>query len=244
MTEETKTPLHDWSDIKRALVIVAHPDDADFICSGTCIQMARQGIEVTYMVLTNGDKGNHNPEITRNQLIAMRQIEQREAAARSGIHEVLFMGEEDGFLRPRKAIRKRVTREIRRIRPELIFCTNPDRYFVGDGYINHPDHRNAGLVAIEAIFPAADNPMFYPDMAEEGYHPHKIKYLYVHGHDQPDLRVDITDVLETKIDSILCHTSQFEDPAGAQKRWRETWGEAQPDGSLRYFESFKIMKFT
>jgi LmbE family N-acetylglucosaminyl deacetylase len=243
MTDETKTQPPDWSDIKRALVIVAHPDDADFICSGTCIQMARQGIEVTYMVLTNGDKGNHNPEITRNQLIAMRQIEQREAAARCGIHEVLFMGEEDGFLRPRKSIRKRVTREIRRIRPELIFCTNPDRYFVGDGYINHPDHRNAGLVAIEAIFPAADNPMFYPDMAEEGYHPHKIKYLYVHGHDHPDLKVDITEDLETKIEAILCHTSQFEDPAGAQKRWRESWPETQPDGSLRYFEAFKIMKF-
>jgi LmbE family N-acetylglucosaminyl deacetylase len=147
------------------------PDDADFICAGTCIQMAKQGIEVTYMVLTNGDKGNHNPEITRNQLIAMRQIEQRNAAALSGVKEVLFMGEEDGFLRPHREIRKRVTQAIRRIRPELIICTNPDRYFVGEGYINHPDHRNAGLVAIEAIFPAADNPMFYPDMAGRGLSP-------------------------------------------------------------------------
>jgi LmbE family N-acetylglucosaminyl deacetylase len=241
--DETKTQIPDWSDVKRVLVIVAHPDDADFICAGTCIQMARRGIEVTYMVLTNGDKGNHNPEITRNQLVAMRQIEQRQAAVHCGIQEVLFMGEEDGFLRPRKAIRKRVTREIRRIRPELIICTHPDRYFVGDSYINHPDHRNAGLVAIEAIFPAADNPMFYRDMAEEGYHPHKIKYLYVHGHDQPDVRVDITEDLSTKIEAILCHTSQFSDPAGAHKRWLETWGEVQPDGSLRYFESFKVMKF-
>jgi LmbE family N-acetylglucosaminyl deacetylase len=241
--DEQSTSLPLWSDVKRALVIVAHPDDADFICAGTCIQMAQQGIEVTYMVLTNGDKGNHNPEITRNQLIAMRQIEQRQAAARSGIHEVLFMGEEDGFLRPRKSIRKRVTREIRRIRPELIICTHPDRYFVGEGYINHPDHRNAGLVAIEAIFPAADNPMFYPDMADEGYHPHKIKYLYVHGHDQPDLKVDITQEIHTKVDAILCHTSQFSDPAGAQKRWLETWGETQEDGSIHYFESFKVMKF-
>lgn len=242
MSEQVVTKP-DWSDIRRALVIVAHPDDADIICGGTCIQMARQGIEVTYMVLTNGDKGNHNPEITRNQLIAMRQIEQRRAAARSGVHEVLFMGEEDGFLRPRKAIRKRVTREIRRIRPELIICTNPDRYFVGDGYINHPDHRNAGLVAIEAIFPAADNPMFYPDMAEEGYKPHKIKYLLVHGHEQPDLRVDVTDDLTTKIESILCHESQFVDPAAAHQRWLETWAEIQPDGSKRYFESFKVMRF-
>ena len=72
--------MPDWSDIKRALVIVAHPDDADFICGGTCTQMARLGIEVTYLMLTNGDKGNHNPEITRNQLIALRKIEQRAAA--------------------------------------------------------------------------------------------------------------------------------------------------------------------
>jgi LmbE family N-acetylglucosaminyl deacetylase len=233
----------DWSDVKRALVIVAHPDDADFICAGTCIQMAQQGIEVTYMVLTNGDKGNHNPEITRNQLIAMRQIEQRNAAALSGVKEVLFMGEEDGFLRPHREIRKRVTQAIRRIRPELIICTNPDRYFVGEGYINHPDHRNAGLVAIEAIFPAADNPMFYPDMADEGYHPHKIKYLYVHGHDAPSLRVDITAELPTKIEAILCHKSQFEDPEKAKARWLEMWGERQEDGSLRYFEAFKVMKF-
>ncbi len=225
----------DWSDVTRALVIVAHPDDADFICAGTCIQMAKQGIEVTYMVLTNGDKGNHNPEITRNQLIAMRQIEQRKAAALCGIKEVLFMGEEDGFLRPHREIRKRVTQAIRRIRPELIICTNPDRYFVGDGYINHPDHRNAGLIAIEAIFPAADNPMFYPDMADEGY--------YVHGHEEPSLKVDITAELPTKIEAILCHQSQFEDPEKAKARWLEMWGEQQEDGSLRYFEAFKVMKF-
>ncbi|MCX6040917.1 MAG: PIG-L family deacetylase [Caldilinea sp.] len=233
----------DWSDIQRALVIVAHPDDADFICGGTCIQMARWGIEVTYLVLTNGDKGNHNPEITRNQLIAMRQIEQRKAASLCGIREVLFMGEEDGFLRPDRSIRKRVTQAIRRIRPDLIICTHPDRYFVGDGYINHPDHRNAGLVAIEAIFPAADNPMFYPDMADEGYHPHKIKYLYIHGHDAPSLRVEITAELATKIEAILCHSSQFKDPEGARQRWLDSWGERQEDGSLRYFEAFKVMKF-
>lgn len=87
----------DWSDVKRALVIVAHPDDADFICAGTSIQMARKGIEVTYMVLTNGDKGNHNPEITRNQLIAMRQIEQRKAASLCGVKEVLFMARKMAF---------------------------------------------------------------------------------------------------------------------------------------------------
>ncbi|MCB0136641.1 MAG: PIG-L family deacetylase, partial [Caldilineaceae bacterium] len=171
MSETLEFSTPDWSDVQRALVIVAHPDDADFICAGTCIQMARQGIEVTYMVLTNGDKGNHNPLVTRNQLILMRKEEQRAAAALCGVSQVIFMDEEDGFLRPTFELRKRVTREIRRIRPQLIICPSPERYLVGDGYINHPDHRNAGLVALEALFPAADNPMFYPDMADEGYKP-------------------------------------------------------------------------
>jgi LmbE family N-acetylglucosaminyl deacetylase len=233
----------DWTGIHRALVIMAHPDDPDFTCAGTAIQMARHGIEVTYMILTNGDKGNHNPEITRNQLIALRKIEQRAAAELCGVKQVLFMGEEDGFLQPTRQLRERVTREIRRIRPELIICTNPDRYLVGEGYINHPDHRNAGLIALEAIFPAADNPMFFPEMMDEGYLPHKISHLYVFGHPEPDTRVDITADIETKIQAILCHKTQIADPIEGPKRWLERWGEDQPDGSRRYFEQFKAMKF-
>ena len=153
------------------------------------------------------------------------------------------MGEEDGFLRPTRSIRKRVTREIRRIRPELIICTNPDRYFVGDGYINHPDHRNAGLVALEAIFPAADNPMFYPDMADEGYFPHKISYLYVYGHDEPDVQVDITADVELKIEAILCHKTQFANPGGPE-RWRERGGEARGWYAMRLRATLRRMKFT
>jgi LmbE family N-acetylglucosaminyl deacetylase len=243
MAESKPLPGPDWENVHRVLVIMAHPDDPDFSCAGTAIQMARQDIEVTYMILTNGDKGNHNPEITRNQLIAMRKIEQRAAAELSGVKQVLFMGVEDGFLRPTRAIRKRVTREIRRIRPELIICNHPDRYLVGDGYINHPDHRNAGLVALEAIFPAADNPMFYPDLADEGYLPHKISQLYVTGDPEPNTRVDITDVIDIKIQSILQHKSQISMPEDALERWKERWGEKQEDGSLRFYEHYRVLKF-
>ncbi len=232
-----------WDNVQRVLVIMAHPDDPDFICAGTVAKMTAQGIEVTYMILTNGDKGNHNPEITRNQLIAFRKIEQRNAAAACGVKDVLFMGEEDGFLRSTRRLRKRVTREIRRIRPQLIFCTDPDRYLVGDSYINHPDHRNAGLVALDAIFPASDNPMFYPKMADEGYAPHKIDQLYVFGHGQPNIKIDITAELDTKIAAILCHKTQITDPEAAPQRWKERWGEKQTDGTLRYFEQFKAMHF-
>lgn len=244
MAEATPLPAPDWTNVHRALVIMAHPDDPDFTCSGTAIQMARQGIEVTYMILTNGDKGNHNPEITRNQLIALRKIEQRAAAELSGVKQVLFMGVEDGFLRSTRAIRKRVTREIRRIRPEIVICFHPDRYLVGSGYINHPDHRNAGLVALEAIFPAADNPMFYPDMADEGYLPHKISQLYIVGDDAPTIQVDITDAIDLKIQSILCHKTQISKPENALTEWKQRWGEKQEDESVRYFERYRVMNFT
>lgn len=233
----------EWESVKRALVIMAHPDDPDFTCGGTAAQMSRAGIEVTYLILTNGDKGNHNPEITRNQLIALRKIEQRAAAAVCGVMNVVFMGEEDGFLQSTRELRYRVTREIRRIRPQLIICTDPDRYFVGEGYINHPDHRNAGLVAIDAIFPAADNLMFFPELSDEGYMPHKISQLYVHGNSEANVKIDITAELETKIAAILCHKTQITEPEQAVPAWRERWGEKQEDGSVRYYESFKAMKF-
>jgi LmbE family N-acetylglucosaminyl deacetylase len=115
---------------------------------------------------------------------------------------------------------------------------------VGDSYINHPDHRNAGLVALEAIFPAADNPMFYPDMADEGYLPHKISYLYVSGDPEPTVQIDITDEVELKIQAILAHKTQFPDPSDIPTRWKERWAEPQEDGSARYFERFRVMKFT
>ena len=232
-----------WDNVKRALVIMAHPDDPDFTCGGVCTQMARHGIEVTYLILTNGDKGNHNPEITRNQLIALRKMEQRAAADMCGVKNCIFMGEEDGFLASTRELRYRVTREIRRIRPEIIICTDPDRYFVGDSYINHPDHRAAGLVAIDAIFPASDNMMFYPEMADEGYLPHKISQLYIFGHSQPNVRIDISDDIETKINAILSHKTQIANPTEAVPAWRQRWGEAQDDGSMRYYEYFKVMTF-
>ncbi|MBI1297379.1 PIG-L family deacetylase [bacterium] len=243
MVEAKKPQAPDLRDVERALVIMAHPDDPDFSCAGTAIQMSRQGIEVTYMILTNGDKGNHNPLVTRNQLILMRKEEQRAAADLCGVKQVIFMDEEDGFLRPTFELRKRVCREIRRIRPQLIICPSPERYLVGDGYINHPDHRNAGLVALEAIFPAADNPMFYPDMADEGYLPHKISQLYVTGYDDPTVEIDVSADLDTKIQAILAHKSQFDQPAEMEKWLRERWGDEQADGSRRYFERFKAMRF-
>jgi len=242
MNDEKKSSP-DWSAVRQVMVIMAHPDDPDFTCAGTIMKMVEQGIEVTYMILTNGDKGNHNPDITREELIELRKREQLAAAEVEGVKQVLFMGEEDGFLQPTRELRKRVVREIRRVRPELIICMNPDRYLVGEGYINHPDHRNAGLIALEAIFPATDNLMFFPELIDEGYPPHKISQLYVVGGAKIDLEMDITDVMERKIEALLHHKTQFQDIEKAEKRWRERWGEKQEDGTMRHVERFQVMRF-
>jgi len=242
MSDDTIATQPDWDDVRRVLVIMAHPDDPDFSCGGTAMQMVRHGIEVTYMILTNGDKGNHDPDVTREQLIEMRKREQWAAARMEGVQHVIFMGQEDGFLQPNRDLRQRVVREIRRIRPELIICPSPERYLSGSG-INHPDHRNAGLVALEAIFPAADNMMFFPELLDEGYEPHKIRQLYITGDPNPTLQIDITADAEQKIQAILCHKSQFTQPEETEKRWRERWGDKQEDGTVRHFERFRVISW-
>lgn len=243
-SEEQEWHAPDWEGVTNVLVIMAHPDDPDISFGGTAALMAQQGIAVHYMILTNGDKGNHNPEITHNQLVLMRQAEQRTAAEKCGVKQVLFMGEEDGFLTPSRELRERVTRIIRTLRPEIIVSQDPARYFSGSGYINHPDHRNAGLVAFEAIFPASDNRMFFPEMLDEGFLPHKIQQLYIASFDQGDTRVNVSEVMETKVEAILCHASQFgEREKRATRNWLERWGEENEDGTRSYFEHFQVLKF-
>ncbi|RME85623.1 MAG: PIG-L family deacetylase [Caldilineae bacterium] len=240
MTEAHNDILNSFRTV---LVIMAHPDDAEFCCAGSVKKMSDAGAEITYIVLTNGDKGNHNLSITVPELVKTRMEEQRKAAAMLGVKEVIFMGEEDGFLEPNRELRRRLVRHIRRIKPDLIICQTPELYFRGDNYINHPDHRNAGLATIEAIFPAAGNPMFFPDLIAEGYPPHSIRELWMCMTPEPNLRIDITDLIDLKIEAVKQHVSQFDDLDRLERWIRERWGEEDEAGRRRYFESFKRMSF-
>ncbi|NUQ38752.1 MAG: PIG-L family deacetylase [Caldilineales bacterium] len=232
-----------FESFARVLVIMAHPDDAEFCCGATAKRMTDAGAEVIYIVLTNGDKGNHNLAVTVPDLVRTRMREQRAAAELLGVHQVIFMGEEDGFLQPNRELRRRLVRLIRQIRPELIICQNPELYLRGEGYINHPDHRNAGLAAIEAIFPAAGNPMFFPDLLAEGLEPHSIRELWICMVETPDHRIDITDLLELKLAALRQHTSQFEDMEALERWVRERWAEVNEAGERVYYESFRRMRF-
>jgi LmbE family N-acetylglucosaminyl deacetylase len=221
------------------MVIVAHPDDAEFIAAGTVARWAREGREITYTVCTNGNKGTDDPTITPEQLAAMRESEQNAAAAVLGVRRVVFLGYNDGELQPTPDLRRSITRVIRRYRPYTVITMDPTVRFFGDDYMNHPDHRAAGDAACDAIFPAARDRLYFPELLAEGLEPHKVKETYLAGTLSPNIWIDIADTLKVKIAALLEHRSQIGDASGAE-RLVCTWAEEAARGhNLRYAEAFR-----
>jgi LmbE family N-acetylglucosaminyl deacetylase len=225
---------------KRAMVIVAHPDDPEFYCGGTIARWVREGMAVCYLILTNGNKGSSDPTMTPERLAAVRRAEQRTAAQILGVNEVVFLDEPDGELQPTLQLRRQVVREIRRYRPDIIVCPDPAAYYFDTGYINHPDHRIAGVVALEAIFPAARNRMYHPELLAEGFEPHAVHEVYLAGSVQPNRWVDISDTIDLKIEAIKAHASQISDPE-VLERVRQRALDIDPYGRQVYREAFHYL---
>src|SRR3989304_3504140 len=194
---------------ERAMVIVAHTDDAEFMAAGTVALWAREGTEVTYVVVTNGDKGSDDPGITGEQLAAIRQGEQRQAAAGLGVKEVLFLGYEDSMLQPTLELRRDLARVIRARQPHTVVTFDPTVRFITDNYPNHPDHRAAGDAAVDAVFPAARDRLTFPELLGKGREPHKVKELWLGAGASANHWVDIEPVLEKKIAALREHPSQL-----------------------------------
>jgi LmbE family N-acetylglucosaminyl deacetylase len=230
------------TDAKRVMVIVAHPDDPEFFVGGTIALWARAGAEIIYLILTNGDKGSDDPEMRPERLTQLRQEEQRTAASLLGVKTIIFLDEPDGELQATLQLRQQVVREIRRHRPDIVICPDPSAYFFGDSYVNHPDHRAAGQVALESIFPAARNPMYHPELLDEGLAPHAIHEIYLIGAMQPNRWVDVTDVMSVKLQAIQSHVSQLRDPEGALDRVRQRAEAVDEYGRRVYREAFLYLK--
>ena len=146
-----------------AMVIMAHADDAEFACAGTVARWTRAGARVTYTICTDGGAGINDAGITRTEASKIRKREQCAAAEILGVEQVVFLDEPDGLLVNTLALRKKIVREIRRFRPEVAIVLDPTPIFVGENYLNHPDHRAAGTAALDAIYPAAGKAILYPN---------------------------------------------------------------------------------
>ncbi|RME09561.1 MAG: PIG-L family deacetylase [Ardenticatenia bacterium] len=213
--------------IQRAMVIMAHPDDPEFFCGATVAYMAQQGIEVTYLILTDGSKGSDDRTLSTRDLIRIRREEQRAAANVLGVKHVVFFDEPDGELQNTLDVRRNVVREIRRYRPDVVIAPDPQRYYFDSGYINHTDHRAAGVIALDAVFPASQNFRFFPVLLEEGFEPHHVREVWLAGACEPNFELPLDHMFDKRVEAILQHRSQFSDPEGLVKRlqtWREESG--------------------
>jgi LmbE family N-acetylglucosaminyl deacetylase len=192
------------------LVVMAHPDDAEFSAGGTLARWTGAGARVSYCICTDGDKGTSDPRRDPRAVAEERIAEQRAAARVLGVDEVVFLGHPDGVLQPTLELRRDIVRVIRRVRPEAVLCPDPTRRF-GPGYINHPDHRAVGDVALDAVYPSARDPLVFPELVEEGLAPHKVTQVFVANPTEPNCLVDISGTLEQKLDALRQHRSQITD---------------------------------
>ena len=185
------------------LVIMPHPDDSEFGCAGTVAKWTKEGKSVIYVIITNGDKGTSDRNLTPEKLSVIRQAEQRDAARVLGVKEVVYLGYPDQGLEDSPELRKSVVRQIRTYRPSVVVTLDPYRR-----YIWHRNHRIAGQVVLDAVFPYSRDYLAYPDLLDEGLEPHKVKEMYLTASEDPDYYTDITDTFELKMQALACHKSQ------------------------------------
>jgi LmbE family N-acetylglucosaminyl deacetylase len=228
---------------KRAMSIHAHPDDQEFTVGGTLAKWARAGCEIVAVCITRGGAGSnkYTPlDITREALVSIREDEQREACRILGVKETIFLDYEDGMLEPSIAMRRDLTRLIRRHRPEVVLTGDPTVRFYGTTYMNHPDHRVASDVALDAVFPSAGTRLIFPELLAEGLEPHEVRQVYIHGAERPDTYVDIAETLDVKLAALRAHKSQMGewDPAEMITQWAAEQGRRR---KLKAAESYRRM---
>ncbi|MBK9125394.1 MAG: PIG-L family deacetylase [Chloroflexi bacterium] len=228
---------------ERALVMVAHPDDIEFGMAGTIARWTEAGSHVTYCLITDGAAGSDDPDISRAQLAAIRQDEQRAAAASIGVKDVIFLGHPDGMIVPSLELRRELVRVIRHVKPDTLATMDPTMLFTLENtYINHPDHRYACQTVIDAVFPAAGNRKYFEELLDEGLEPHKVTYVYLMFSEKPTLQVDISAYFERKLDALMLHASQLQDREEIREfigGWDKESGQAI---GVPYAESFRVMK--
>lgn len=231
----------EWNEIERALVVVAHPDDAEFGSAGTAAKMASEGKDVFYVIVTDGSKGSSDPEMTPERLTEIRTGEQCEAARITGVKDVSFLGFPDGMLEPTLDLRRAIAACIRRYRPDVVICQSPTRDLAGMIFGQHPDHLAAGEATLAAIYPTARDRMTFPELLAQGLEPHAVKEVWVSRPGQTDFAVDISDTIDTKVAALKAHKSQVDPERIGQMIPERARQVGEPFG-FAYAEAFRRLR--
>ena len=214
---------------------MAHPDDVDFGSAGTVAAWVKQGIEVSYCLVTDGDAGGFDPSVPRSQIAGIRRAEQTAAANEIGVTDLTFLGYPDGRLEATLDLRRDITRVIRQKRPDRVICQSPERNYQRL-FASHPDHLAAGEATMCAVYPDARNPFTFTELMDEGWEPWTVREVWMGAFTNPNRFVDITDTVELKLAALRRHESQLPDAEATMERVRQ-WVTATaktaglPDGS-------------
>src|SRR5829696_4946566 len=232
-----------WASPQNILVILAHPDDPEFFCGATLALWARAGHRITYQLLTCGDKGYNestSADMTPDALCTIRHEEQIAAANVIGVDAdaVHFMDSPDGYLVPDLNLRRDIVRVIRKFKPDVLVTCDPQTLFAIYG-INHPDHRAAGQAVLDAVFPAAGSPVFFPELLIEGHLPHMPREIWCSLTIQPNVVIDVTETWPLKLEALLQHQSQIGDIETFKERMKSRRAEESTDENPRYEEKFR-----
>ena len=239
MTQENE------NGFSRGMVVVAHADDAEFGCSGTVAKLCSEGWEIVYVMCTDGSKGSSDREVSQKELSRMRRQEQIEAGKVLGLKDVVFLDYEDSMLQPTLELRRDIAREIRRYQPDVVICQYPMRNLDGGWGVGHPDHMAAGEAALAAVFPTARDHMTFPELLEAGFEPHKVAEVWITGHPEPDLWIDVTKHIDTSIKAIMSHESQVgERDENVMRERMRGWRRRSAVGKgMQHAEAYKRIEF-
>ena len=235
-------------EARSVLVVVAHPDDAEFMAAGTIGKWGLEGKEINYVLCTAGDKGSSDRSMSPSKLAEIRRREQREACDRLGVKELVFLNYEDGVLLNTLALRRDIVREVRRFKPDVVVCQDPTMRWSGQ-YINHPDHRAAGDAALDAVYPSARDALVFPELLCEGFEPHKVKEVYLGGSMVGDVYVDIEESIHLKVAALKAHVSQVGDgPRPDRPGWdletviRERAAQVGEPQGMKFAEAYRYIR--
>lgn len=225
---------------KVILVITAHPDDLEFGCSGTVAKFAKEGYEIFSLIITDGSKGSHILKLNSAKLVKVREEEAKKSADILGIKDVFFLKFKDGEIENTLNLRKEIVKIIRKVKPYIVFGFDPTGFNFENPYRSHRDHRVAAETVFDAVYPAAGNISFFPELIKQKYLPHQIEEIWFFAAEKPNRIIDISQTIQLKIKALLQYASQV-DPAAIAKRIKSM--ARRFAGKKKYVEAFRVMKF-
>ena len=246
MTTDPEPLPPEQEEHSRAMVVFAHPDDADWGCSGTVAKWCRLGWEVVYVMCTDGSKGTEDRSISATELSRIRKQEQTDAGRVLGLKSIEFLDFPDGYLEPTISLRREIVRVIRKHRPHILITNNPTRDLSHSNHIGHPDHFAAGEAALSAVFPSARDHLWDESLLTQGLDSWKVHEVWVMmfgeggSHWNPLEEQDI----EKAIGAIKSHVSQLDEPENVHKwmrRWRSEHGKKADAPFAEGFKRFQLV---